>query len=339
MSEKDKDIDFRSYPEFLSIFLTTRCNLRCLFCRPTGYDGLDLDFSNLPKLDMAIERAQTIDLTGWGEPLLYPRFDDVVRYVTARNVRSDLLFITTNGSLLSKDKGELLDKHLNKLIISINAATPETYHKINGGDFNRTITNTAACINALSSASRARTTLHFVASTHNYHEIPAFVELASKLHVPSVSVGACLALKLADYEHSLLHIKEQYNWVVNKAREIASRVGVAFSAGSFAFTGDHTPGTSREICQSPFREVYISTVGQAGPCCFAGYEPMGNVYETSFEAVWFGERYKRLRKSRFFPACGRCMACVPFDNVAFHFIDDVKRTKEYREKFNSIRIE
>jgi hypothetical protein len=38
------------YPKVLSIFLTTRCNLRCFICRRESVPGTDLNYENLRKL-------------------------------------------------------------------------------------------------------------------------------------------------------------------------------------------------------------------------------------------------------------------------------------------------
>jgi len=60
------------YPRIVYIFLTTRCNLRCFICRRENFKSEELEFNNILKLEKAIRYADTIDLTGWGECLIYP---------------------------------------------------------------------------------------------------------------------------------------------------------------------------------------------------------------------------------------------------------------------------
>jgi len=87
------------YPSVLAIFLTTKCNLRCLICRREGVTGENMGFENIYKLEKAIRFAQIIDLTGWGEPLIYPKFEDVLNYIFSIN-EGEVIQITTNGTKL-----------------------------------------------------------------------------------------------------------------------------------------------------------------------------------------------------------------------------------------------
>src|SRR6266705_1058862 len=86
-----------TYPEFLSIALSSHCNAACFFCRESDFKGSTVEFDNLIKLESAIRKARTIDLTGWGEPFFYPRFEDVLDYIGSINNAAHLIQITTNG--------------------------------------------------------------------------------------------------------------------------------------------------------------------------------------------------------------------------------------------------
>ena len=128
------------YPRRLTISLTTRCNLQCFICRREGFKGEHLEFENIYKLEKAIKYARTINLTGWGEPLLYPRFEDVLDYIYSLNRKKNLIQLTTNGTKLSEYVAELLEGRLESLTISLNAATAETYNKqMRYGDFEKTL--------------------------------------------------------------------------------------------------------------------------------------------------------------------------------------------------------
>jgi molybdenum cofactor biosynthesis enzyme MoaA len=43
-----------------------------------------------------------VDLTGWGEPFFYPRFEEVVDFIGRTNSLPHNIQVTTNGSFLSK---------------------------------------------------------------------------------------------------------------------------------------------------------------------------------------------------------------------------------------------
>ncbi|MDH4129873.1 MAG: radical SAM protein, partial [Spirochaetota bacterium] len=140
-NQKDEKRKYLLYPELVSIFLTTKCNLKCFICRPDGFSGENLKLENLYKLKNAIHYAKIIELTGWGEAFIYKDLEKVLKYIYSVN-NKDIIRITTNGTKLSKKWAELLSGHLYSLNISLNAATKETYEsQMIGGNFEKTIAN------------------------------------------------------------------------------------------------------------------------------------------------------------------------------------------------------
>lgn len=318
------------YPSVLWIFLSTRCNLRCFICRREGFIGKDFDFENIYKLNKTIKYARTIDLTGWGEPLLYPRFKDVLKYIYSLNPRKDLIQITTNGTRLSGRLAKLLSGHLKLLVISINAATASTYNRdMKGGNFEDTLLRIQAFLSGLNSKSeRRKVRLHFVAHTENFREIPNLVVLASNLGISVISIGQYLISIPEHIRFSLLHVKKEYNDVVKKAQDLGAKLGVVIDAPQF-IQGEKR--ISSQNCLSPFTECFIQVDGSVGPCCFCGSYLIGNAYEASFEDVWFGKAYRKLRKSRYLLACQKCMPFLSLDEYQAHFTAYFKETDKFRE--------
>lgn len=237
------------YPLFLSIFLTTRCNLRCFVCNRDGHKGKDLEFENIYKLANAIKHAKKVDLTGWGECFLYPRFEEVLNYIYSLNSKEDLIFITTNGTRLSKRIAGLLTGRLNFFLISLNAATPETYNRdMQNGDFEKTLAGIQSFLSGLSEKDHSKLELHFVAHAENFHEIPDFVVLANKLGIPAVSIGNYLISRVERFWYSLLHVKEEYNLMIDRARDLGGKLGVSVAGHKF-FT-ETKKDRSPEKCRS-----------------------------------------------------------------------------------------
>jgi MoaA/NifB/PqqE/SkfB family radical SAM enzyme len=323
------------YPSFLSIYLTTRCNLRCFICRREEHKGEELEFENIYKLENAIKYAYTIDLTGWGEVTLYPRFEDVLRYIFSVNPKRELLYLTTNGTRLSESLAHLLNGHLKTLIISLNAATADTYNRdMKGGDFEKTLTAIRSFINGLHQEERPKLSLHFVAHANNFREIPKFIRLAHSLGIPHISVGHYLVGRADHTPYSLLYVKEEYNAIIAQARSIGEQLGVAVWAREFF---KERPDTLSR-CMSPFKECFININGNVGVCCFAGNFTIGNVYEHPFEEVWFGEAYRKLRKTRYLPACRKCTPFIPLDDYQGHFHPNFKEQQEFealKQQFES----
>src|SRR5690349_6251384 len=92
-------------PEFVQIEPVGECNLRCRMCpvqfrkdgRPYGPPAF-MDFGAFTTLIDQFPGLKQLQLQGLGEPFMHPRFLDMVRYASARDievsVNTNLTFIT-----------------------------------------------------------------------------------------------------------------------------------------------------------------------------------------------------------------------------------------------------
>jgi MoaA/NifB/PqqE/SkfB family radical SAM enzyme len=314
------------YPELLSIFLTTHCNLRCFICRREEHRPAHLNFDNLTKLKQAIRHASVIDLTGWGECFLYPRFDDVISYIFSLNRNKELIRIVSNGTMLSKEKAVLLGERIDLFTISLNAASAETYNRdMKGGSFCDTLDNIREFMTWLPARVHSHVILHFVAHAGNYHEIADFVRLAADLGVKRVTIGHYLINTEDHLQYSLLSLKQEYNDAIRDARGVADTLAVDLTARTF--------GTEKQAsfstCRDPVLSCYLEPDGRVAPCCHCGSYHVGNVYRDGFESVWFGEEYRKLRDKMHIPACRRCTPFVPLDDPRSHFTGVLKDHDEH----------
>lgn len=310
-----------TYPAMLSIHLNTHCNAACFFCREADYQGTAVEYSEVLKLDSAIRHARVVDLTGWGEPFLYPNFERVVQHVVSVNLSPQLIQVTTNGSLLSKRWGELLSGKVNLLVISLNAATPSTYaaqmrYKNKQFTFERILSNLREFLPRLTDEDRKRVDLHMVANTDNYREISKLVELAAELEVPAVSIGNYISAQRQYKDKTLWNVKREYNDELARARDIGARLNISVNGRQFFVDERKVMGSAN--CMAPFEQFFVETSGKTTPCCFMGNERIENVYRDGFEAVWFSDVMNRLRHSRFLPPCQICTVFSPFDDETSH---------------------
>ena len=122
-------------PRKLTVALTDRCNLKCFICTREEFEGgigskgNNLPLEHLYRMESALRDAQIILLTGFGETFLHPQLGEALDYIYSINPRRDLIEFVSNGTLLTRAWGEKLDKRLNNLAISLNAALPETYKR------------------------------------------------------------------------------------------------------------------------------------------------------------------------------------------------------------------
>ena len=322
-AEEEEFPDFL-YPKTLVLYLTTRCNIRCFICRREDFKGEDIDLANLVKVENAVRHATTIDLTGWGECFLFKDVEKVLQFIFSHNSRINLIQITSNGTLLSARIAGLLAGHLHSLTISLNAATASTYNRdMVHADFDTTIGRIKEFMANLQEIDRRKIALHFVAHTENFRELPKFVELAYELGIGRITIGNYLVGNTEHEIYSLLTVKEEFNLVIDATLELGNKLKVEICNARKFFTSSPPPPPQQ--CKDPFDTCFINPDGLvAGPCCFSGEEKMGNVYESSFESVWFGEKYEKLRRSRYLPACQECVPFSSFDDPASHLTGMLK---------------
>jgi MoaA/NifB/PqqE/SkfB family radical SAM enzyme len=211
---------------------------------------------------------------------------------------------------------DLLRGRINQLVISLNAATQETYNReMKGGDFNKTISNVKILMSKLTNEDKKSVKMHFVVHARNYAEMPLFVELAKSLNIRQVSFGQYMSNGPDTEQDTLLNVRSQYNDILKKVDEASRKYGVEVLYRRF---GENL-GLSNKNCMFPYEWCFVLTDGEVKPCCYLGDIYVGNVFNSSFEHVWFGNAMQMLRKSRYLPACLACAPFHSFDNPACHF--------------------
>lgn len=91
----------RSYPRHLFIETTSNCNLTCSYC-PREKISQDMDFELFRQIVDEATRygPRSFSLHLFGEPLLYPRIFDAIRYIKKCN-KNHTVLLTTNGTRLN----------------------------------------------------------------------------------------------------------------------------------------------------------------------------------------------------------------------------------------------
>jgi cyclic pyranopterin phosphate synthase len=125
----------RIEPRTVRVSLTDRCDLACVYCRPSRSDGyLEKRLEDEAWRAMLRALVQTgvrrVRITG-GEPLLHPRVTELVRYVASLGVED--LALTTNATLLAKLARPLREAGLRRLTVSLDSLVPERFWRITRG--------------------------------------------------------------------------------------------------------------------------------------------------------------------------------------------------------------
>jgi len=247
--------------------------------------------------------------------------EDVIGKILILNNSKNIITLTTNGSLLSEKWGRVFRGKIYRLVISINAATEKTHanqmrFKSKKFTLLDIVNNIKEFQSQLTDDDRGRIVLHMVANTENYHEMDELVRLAASLGIKKVNIGnfICADENLAD--KTLWNIKEKYNQGLKAAFARGMSSGISVSGRKFFVHEEAIAGAAN--CMAPFENCFVEMPGTVAPCCYMADFRMGNVYEEGFEAVWFGDLFTKLRRSRYLPACQVCTVFTPFDDKKAH---------------------
>ena len=136
------------------------------------------------------DNFELIDLSNRGEIFLNPELNKIIKYACEKEIK--LTAITgVNLNTVSEQTLENLVKYkFNKMTISIDGATPETYkiYRV-GGDFNTVINNikTINKFKKLYGSEFPRLNWQFIVFGHNEHEIELAKIKAKELNIPIMS--------------------------------------------------------------------------------------------------------------------------------------------------------
>lgn len=172
-------------PSWLQIGRSNHCNLHCIYCgdhRPgNSVPRSKLDGAVWESLLAQAERSTMASFHGISEFFLDPEFFSTLARCAAGRVG---LFLNTNATVCTPRHLTAIQEYPARLElnISIDAATPETYRRVRGWDFDRLMENVRKFVSAMQARRHSGfTSLSFVIQRSTVHEMTQFVEMAHRL--------------------------------------------------------------------------------------------------------------------------------------------------------------
>jgi radical SAM protein with 4Fe4S-binding SPASM domain len=272
-------------PFALSIEPTTACNLSCPACpsglksfsRPTGKIDLAFHETIIASLKKSVFY---INYYFQGEPFLHPQFLTLIKTAKAANIYTAT---STNGHFISdKNALAIVDSGLDRLIISIDGLTQETYASYRvDGELKKVISATKSLIEAKKQRGSATPYLIFqlLVLKTNEDQIDALNDLAKTLGVNEVRFKTA---QFYAYENGneLMPSNEKYSRYIKK-RDGSYRVKY--------YGGNH--------CWRMWSSSVITWDGKVVPCCFDkdAQHALGELKTEGFDAIWNGATYQQFR--------------------------------------------
>jgi radical SAM protein with 4Fe4S-binding SPASM domain len=307
-------------PKFLQVEPVGQCNLRCQMCPiqfrhegpPYGPPAF-MDFDRFTQLLEQLPDLEQLQLQGLGEPMMHPRFFDMVERAVGRGIK---VSTNTNATLFNSRRAErCVTSGLDEIHVSIDGATAETYERIRvRARFDRVIANIQGLVATRRRLGQGhpRIRMVVVAMRRNLRELPELVKLAHRLEIDTVFVQHLChdfgesslpdhyrpMREFVDGETLLAEDPAQVAHTFAEARRMASELGVELRLPRTQ-PRLHPPGTpGPKRCDWPWRGAYVGYQGLAMPCCMVATPDrvqLGNMIEQGVDAVWNGEAYQDFR--------------------------------------------
>lgn len=327
---------------------TTICNLHCRTCIRNVWDEAPgmmsrETFARIIDGVRDVSPLPTLFFGGFGEPFAHP--DLLAMLATAKSVGCAVELIT-NGTRLDEDtRDELVRIGLDRLWVSIDGATPESYADVRLWDALPQVTEDLARLRELRGSSGSglpRLGIAFVAMKRNIADLPEVIRLGQSLGADRFSVSNVLAHTPAMRDQVLYARSieaeevEPSPWApeISLPRmdvdELTVEQLVRVQAGR---NGRSSPGHARgrEADTCPFVEkgsVSVRWDGAISPCLpllhthrsYLDFRPrtshafsVGNINERSLTDVWSDPAYVGLRERLLAFDLAPCTICNSCD--------------------------
>jgi MoaA/NifB/PqqE/SkfB family radical SAM enzyme len=239
----------------------------------------DLFFRIVDEIGKYIYR---INLYGFGEPFIYDKTLDMVRYAADHNIS---VAIASNFNIVNEEIMErIIQSGLEHLIVSIDGIDQTSYEKYKvGGDFNKVITNVRLFQNM---KKKMRSKLPFVDWQFVIMKHNAQMRKQAKAMAQELGIGiryTCIGIDIKDHH-------QQEEWLPENE-----------SLSQYDYE-TLTPKGAKDLqtCSWLYRTVFINWDGGVSPCCnyYTGEKKsdFGDVKYRSFREVWNNQSYTLARQ-------------------------------------------
>lgn len=272
-------------PFTVSFEPTTACNLRCPEC-PSGLRAFTRETGNLKTdffrktMDEISDTLMYLIFYFQGEPYINPKFLEMVAYANQKGIYT---ITSTNAHFLDDDNArKTVESGLNRLIISIDGTTQETYESYRReGELSKVIAGAKNMVKwkRKLNSKTPHIIFQFLVVKPNEHQIPEVHELAKEIGVDEVKLKTA---QIYDYKNgnALITSIDKYS--------------------RYAQQADGTYVIKNELlnhCWKLWHSCVITWNGLVVPCCFdkdAEYR-LGDLRETNFKTLWKGNKYNAFR--------------------------------------------
>lgn len=291
------------YPPFIEVEVTTKCHLKCRMCEHTYWSEpqVNMTFAQFKHILDQFPKLKWIGLTGIGESFMNPDFMKIISYVKSKGIYIELFdtFLFFNETNIR----ELIRLGLDRLVLSMDGATKETYEKLRiGSNFNKVVENIKAFVRLKSelNAHFPQLDVYFIVTKENVHEVPQYVDLAHEIGIDGIIRFTALLHPFEEIKGIAIDIPEE---IVEEAEKRAKKYKMAV-----AWNKNVPPMNERRPLAdcTDWIMPFIFVTGHVIPCCatneanrreFQKFHSFGNIFQTPFKEIWHSKNYVGFRKA------------------------------------------
>jgi MoaA/NifB/PqqE/SkfB family radical SAM enzyme len=284
---KDLNKGIFTYPRFLALYPTNKCQFNCTFC-----DYKELNSG--PKKELSISEwkhildtcknigVEGIGLSGGGEPLMLSTIEEFLEYAFKLGFKIGLV---TNGLLINKRLRPELYKLLfncSFIRVSFESGSAQEFKRIKGSDyFNHILRNISEFIK--DKPEKLQVSYKYTITSNIYSgDIKQAIRIADDVGFYSIQfksvANSSLNLDLGKKEY----IKE----IIDSITPQNTKIIIDF---------DHFTKCDKE-CKISTIQTLIDYYGDIYICCYYRHRPdemkIGNIFEKSFESIWGSAEHK-----------------------------------------------
>ena len=290
-----------SYPRMIEVEPTTYCYAKCIVCEHTywnenpqhlGYEDFKSIIDQFPKL-------RWIGLTGIGSSFLNPDYLRMIELVKGRDIYT--VVIDTLSLIDVKQLRRLVELEVDRLVISMMGAKAETYNRHHVGcKFEQVIDNINSLVGFKKEMKKVypEITFHFIATKENLGELLEFLYLIRRI-IRDENVAVLISPILSPFKQIRYLYTEIPDSLLKDAQKMARSLKIKLDINRSVFKEN----VNRCI---EWSQPFIFSDGSVIPCCATNEanqrrlqveNRLGDVLETPFVQIWWGERYNELRDS------------------------------------------
>ncbi len=300
-------------PTFITLDITSRCNIKCIGCPyhspymsdlPSNNPTLkDISFNFVKKLCSELKPTKTknIVVEGLGEPFMHPAILDIISIIKSNGFD---LTILTNGTLLDENTiMSLIDLRVNTISISLWASSEEeykqNYFRAPSDNLEKVIhvLKTFACLKAERRSQFPIIRVHNPITHYNYQSIGDMVDLVVKTKANGLTFSPFVNLStesdsvtLSKEEEISLCLDLEHNRKRLNTLSLYHNIDTTllrYRIGEKVW--EQAP------CYTPWYHARIRPDGRVYPCCRCELE-LGNLVESSFQDIWNAPAYHAFRQ-------------------------------------------